>query len=114
MKNVQHKITKLNFGGYLTPYVMAVGLRKPLFHPIAYFLVDRVDAQMQAQIIKEAINLLTDAGLDVHWVTFDGCAKNIATARSLGCNIAKFDGSFKHAQNTICHLGCVSYVKTGT
>jgi hypothetical protein len=34
---------------------MAVGLRKPWFHPIAYFLVDRVDAQMQAQIIKEAI-----------------------------------------------------------
>jgi hypothetical protein len=76
--------------------VMAVGLRKPWFHPIAYFLVDHVDAQMHAQIIKEAITLLTDAGLDVHGVTFDGCAKNIATARCLGCNIAKFDGSFKH------------------
>ena len=26
---------------------------------------------MQAQIIKESINLLTDAGLNVHAVTFD-------------------------------------------
>ncbi len=76
--------------------VMAVGRKKPWFHPIAYFLVDRVNAKMQAQIIKEGINLLTDAGLDVHGVTFDGCAKNIATARYLGCNINKFDGSFKH------------------
>jgi hypothetical protein len=94
--------------------VMAVGLKKPWFHPIiAYFLVDRVDAQMQAQIIKEAVNLLTDAGLDVHGVTFDGCAKNIATARCLGCNFAKFDGSFKHPTrpNTtlyvildVCHM----------
>jgi hypothetical protein len=24
MKNVQHKITKLNFGGYLTPYYKAI------------------------------------------------------------------------------------------
>ena len=85
--------------------VMAVGLKKPWFHHIAYFLVDRVDAQMQAQIIKEAINLLTDAELDVNIVTLYGCAKNIATARCLGCNIVKFDGSFKHPtwpNKTLC------------
>ena len=70
--------------------VMAVGLKRPWFHPIAYFLVD------QAQIINEAISLLTEASLEVHRVTFDGCAKNIATARCLGCKIDKFDGSFKH------------------
>ncbi len=75
---------------------MAVGLKNPWCHPIAYFLVDRVNAVMQAQIIKESINLLTDAGLDVHGVTFDGCAKNLATARQLGCNLDKFDGSFNH------------------
>ncbi|CAB3977737.1 THAP domain-containing 9 [Paramuricea clavata] len=86
--------------------VMAVRLKKPWFHPFAYFLVDRVNAKMQAQIIKEGINLLTDAGLD-------GCAKNIATARCLGCNIDKFDGSFKHPSRPnktlyvildVCHM----------
>ncbi len=48
------------------------------------------------ELIKESINLLTYAGLDVHGVTFDGCAKNLATARQLGCNLDKFDGSFNH------------------
>ena len=76
--------------------VMAAGLKHPWFHPIGYFLVDCVNSKMQAQIINEGINLLTDAGLEVHGVTFDGCAKNIAAAKCLGCNIDKFDGSFKH------------------
>ena len=44
---------------------MAVGLKEPWFHPIAYFLVDRVTGKMQAQLIKEAITLLTEAGLDI-------------------------------------------------
>ena len=92
---------------------MAVGLKRPWFHPIAYFMVDRVTSKMQAQLINEAINLLTEGGLEVHGATFDGCAKNIATARCLGCKIDKFDGSFKHPtrQNKtlfvildVCHM----------
>jgi hypothetical protein len=50
--------------------VMAVGLQKPWSYPIAYFLVNHMDSKMQAQIIKESINLLIDAGLDVHAVNF--------------------------------------------
>ena len=93
--------------------VMAVGLKRPWFHPVAYFLVDRITSKMQAQIINEAISLLTEASLEVHGVTFDGCAKNIATARCLGCKIDKFDGSFKHPTRPnktlyvildICHM----------
>ena len=92
---------------------MAVGLQKPWSYPIAYFLVNHMDSKMQAQIIKESINLLTDAGLDVHAVTFDGCSKNLATARRLGCKIDSFDGSFQHPTRPgktlyvildICHM----------
>ena len=92
---------------------MAVGLKEPWFHPVAYFLVHRVTGKMQAQLIKEAINLLTEAGLDVQAVVFDGCAKNLTTARCLGCNIDKFDGSFKHPSQpnksiyvilVVCHM----------
>ena len=75
---------------------MTVGLQNPCSYPITYFLVNHMDFKMQAQIIKESINLLTDAGLDVHAVTFDGCSKNLATARRLGCKIDSFDGSFQH------------------
>ena len=56
--------------------VMAVGLQKPWSYPIAYFLVNHMDSKIQAQIIKESINLLTEASLDVHAVTFDGSFKH--------------------------------------
>ena len=93
--------------------VMAAGLKRLWFHPVAYFLVDRITSKMQAQFINEAINLITEASLEVHGVTFDGCATNIATARCLVCKIDKFDVSFKHPtrQNKtlyvildICHM----------
>ena len=99
--------------------VMAVRLKKLWSQPIAYFLADRVNAKMQAQIIKEGINLLTEAGLEVHGVTFDGCAKNLSTARCLGCHIEKFDGFFIHPSRPnktpyICYPGRVSHVEAGT
>ena len=95
--------------------VMAVGLKMPWFHdhPIAYFLVDHFNAEMQAHIIKEAINLLTEAGLDIHGITFTGCAKNLSTARLPGCNLNNLDGSFKHPSRPgkvlyiildVCHM----------
>ena len=93
--------------------VMAVGLKQPWSHPIAYFLVNGLTSKTQTQIIKESINLLTDAGLDVHAVIFDGCSKNLATARGLGCNINAFDGSFPHPSRPnkllyvildVCHM----------
>lgn len=88
--------------------VMAVGLQKPWSYPIAYFLVNHMDSKMQAQILKESINLLTNAGLDVHAITFDGCSN-----RHLGCKMDRFDGSFKHPTRLdrtlyvildICHM----------
>ena len=93
--------------------VMAIGSKNPWFHPVAYFLVDCLNSQIQAQIIKESINHLTDAGLKVHGVTFDGCAKNLATARYLGCKINQFDVTFKYPSRPnktlyvildICHM----------
>ena len=93
--------------------VMAVGLKQPWSYPIAYFLCNHLNSKMQAQIIKEPINLLTDAGLDVHGVTFDGCSKNLSTAKCLGCTLDNLDGSFKHPSRPnitlyvildVCHM----------
>ena len=86
--------------------IMAVGIKQPWSHPIAYFLVNRLTSKTQSQIIKEAINLLTDASLDVQAVIFDGCSKNLATARHLGCNLDAFDGSFPHPSrpNKVIHV----------
>ena len=93
--------------------VMAVGLKQPWSYPIAYFLVNGLTARTQSQIIKESINLITDAGLEVHAVIFDGCSKNLATARALGCKVENFDGSFQHPSRPgrtlyvildVCHM----------
>ena len=80
--------------------VMAVGLKQPWCYPVAYFLVKGLSSKTQTQIIRESLNLLTDAGLDVHTVVFHGCSKNIATVRRLGCIVGAFDGSFPQLDQT--------------
>lgn len=84
-----------------------------MIQDIAYFLVKHMDSKTQAQIIKDSINLLTDADLEVHAVTFDGYLKNLATARRFGSKIDSFDSSFKHPTRPdrtlyvifdICHM----------
>ena len=76
--------------------VMAVGLKSPWQRPIAYFLTNKTNSEIQAQIIKKAIILLYEENVVVKSVTFDGPTKNIATARKLGCNIDDLQGSFPH------------------
>ena len=76
--------------------VMAVGLKAHWKIPIAYFLTNRTNSEIQAQIIKRSITLLYNESIIVKSVTFDGPTKNIATARKLGCKIDDLQGSFPH------------------
>ena len=77
--------------------VMVVGLKEKWQYPIAYFLTNSINADIQAQIIRESIQFLTESYLDVHAVIFDGTSKTLTTADRLGCKISsKFHGSFKH------------------
>jgi len=71
--------------------VMAVGLKKFFKMPVGYFLFDGIKADLQAQMVKDAICLLTEAGLNVHAVICDGAYTNQATATSLGCKLSPFD-----------------------
>jgi hypothetical protein len=81
--------------------------------PIAYFLTSKTNREIQAQLIKKAIILLFHENIIVKSVKFDGPAKNVATARKLGCNINDLQGSFIHPCRPdlkvyvildICHL----------
>ena len=94
-------------------FLMAVGMKKPWSYPIGYFLTNRMSSDVLTQIVLNGINLLTEAGMEVHAVTFDGCAKNLACAKKLGCDLNKFDGSFPHPSRPdhkiyivldICHM----------
>ncbi len=52
--------------------IMASGLQKPWFVPIAYFLTHSLNCDILKQIIIEAIKKLTGIGADVHGIVFDG------------------------------------------
>ena len=56
-------------------------------YPMAYFLDDHLTAQVQAQMIKEAIAHLSDAGYRVHATICDGSYTNQSTASLLGCSL---------------------------
>ena len=56
--------------------VMAAGLKEKWQYPLAYFLTNSTNADIQAQIIRESIQFLTESSLDVHAVIFDGTSKN--------------------------------------
>ena len=76
--------------------LMASGLQKPWFVPIAYFLTHRVNGDILKQLIMEAINKLTEKEAEVHAIVFDGASENLAMATKLGCNVKELDGSFDH------------------
>ena len=55
------------------------------------------NAFIQAQIIWETKQVLTESCLEDHGVIFDGTSTNLPTAHRLGCKInPSFDGCFKH------------------
>ena len=61
---------------------MAVVMKKPWSYPIGYFLTNKMSSDVLTQIVTNGINLLTEAGMEVHSVTFDGCAKNLACEKN--------------------------------
>lgn len=83
--------------------------------PIAYYLTDSSTADIQANIVKEILLLLSEIDADVISLSFDGARTNIKTAKLLGAeinNAAQLDGSFKHPKTgrpvqiflDICHM----------
>ena len=93
--------------------IMISGLKKPWHVPLAYFLTNKLNADILAQLIQGSIKMLHEIGCLVHAVIFDGAAKNIGMAEKLGCDIRHFEGSFPHPNEAnnrvyvifdICHM----------
>ena len=80
---------------------MLVGLNHKWKWPIGYFFIAKVTATIQAELIKSALTLASDAGLKTWAITCDGAMVNVSTLQILGCNIQadRFESikcSFKH------------------
>lgn len=69
--------------------------------PIAYFFINKINADLQVHLIKYAIEKLYKIGIIVRSITYDGAKTNISTFILLGCNfsIDNIKISFKHPQN---------------
>lgn len=107
---------------------MVVGLKKHFKLPIGYFLIDKISSDSQAQILRNAITLVTEAGHSVVAVVCDGNYTNQATATALGCNLSDPDNLKTNFKNPVtnedvyfcfdaCHLiknvrNCLGDLKT--
>ncbi|EZA53521.1 THAP domain-containing protein, partial [Ooceraea biroi] len=79
---------------------MLVSLRGTWKWPVGYF-VDKINAVVQAELVKTALILSQRSGIRVWSVTCDGAHANYSTMNILGCNLyttnyCELKSTFKH------------------
>lgn len=107
--NSQGRFTgNVNYGGLIEVdfemaasealFLQIVSYTENFKSPVAYFLINKVDADLQSQIIINCIRSLFDSGIIIRSITSDGTQTNIATYNKLGCNFfsEKINSSFPH------------------
>lgn len=75
-----------------------VSLKEKFKCPIAYFFIDKISANIQAQLVSTALRMLADINVTVRCLTSDGTATNFKTYEILGCdfNYPNIKSFFKH------------------
>lgn len=53
-------------------------------YPIAYFLIDKVSATTQHELVLQCLQLTSQHGIQIVNITLDGCASNVSTLQKLG------------------------------
>lgn len=78
--------------------VEIVSLKSRFKCPIGYFFINKISANVQAQLVLTAIRLLSDINIIVRSLTCDGTTSNISTYQSLGCDfsLSEMRTHFKH------------------
>lgn len=66
---------------------LAVGINGYWKLPIGYFLIDGLNGQEKANLLQKAIELLSDTGVKINSITFDGTSVNITMVKSLGADL---------------------------
>lgn len=63
-----------------------VSLKEKFVCPIGYFFIDKISADVQAQLVLTAIRMLAEINITVRTLTADGTRTNIKTFEKLGCD----------------------------
>ena len=89
-----------------------VGLTGHWRHPIAYFLQNKCSVMVQTQLIRDCTGLLSEQGMTVHALVFDGSYTNQQTAIRLGCKfkINESQSWFLHPQNSYSRVYVIFYI----
>lgn len=90
-------------------FFQIVSYSKPFKCPVAYFLINKVDANLQTHLIKSILRSLYEIGINVRSLTSDGASANIVTYQKLGCkmdiqNLVEF---FHHPCNINLKVYCM-------
>lgn len=54
--------------------------------PIGYFLAHSLNSAQKVELVRHALHVLSNAGVNIISLTFDGCSTNITAAKLLDCN----------------------------
>jgi len=54
--------------------------------PIGYFLAHSLNSAQKVVLVRHALHVLSNTGINIISLTFDGCSSNITAAKLLGCN----------------------------
>jgi len=68
-------------------FFQVVSYSIPFKVPVAYFLTDSLNSQVQAQLLSTVIEKLHEIGVNVTSVTCDGTCSNIQTLKNLGWSV---------------------------
>lgn len=63
--------------------------------PLAYFFIDSLDAEQRKKLLLEATKIVTECGIRISNVTFDGLASNFSMCEKLGANLDVLSTSFQ-------------------
>jgi hypothetical protein len=58
-------------------------------YPIAYFFVDKIQSDLQSQLILQCLQLAAEKRIKIISITCDGCAANMTTLTKLGAEIPR-------------------------
>jgi len=103
ISNKEILLLRISFFIFLASFEFFHILNSIFVLPIAYFLQNKVNAVVQAELIKTALTLAYQSGLRIWGVTCDGAFTNFSTLKLLGCEFGDgFDSIkswFKHPIN---------------
>lgn len=63
------------------------GINKKFEYPVAYYLIDKLNSMQRKDLIAEIIKAITECGIRISNVTFDGLYCNTKSCEILGANL---------------------------